>query len=314
VTGIDDQRPSADERRRMLSRLLGGFAPTTFALRERHAIAGSGGFRAERLVLSAPDGATVRGILTGPAGAWRGQPAVLYCHAHGNRYGIGAAELIEGRPALLPEPYGPALARRGVVALSIDMPCFGERAAETESALSKRLLLQGATLFGRMLCDLAGAFDLLSATQGVDRRRIGVFGFSMGATHAFWLGALETGAARIAHACAFADLEDLTATGAHDLHGPYMTVPGLLPAIRTGEIAGLCAPRPQLALIGALDPLTPPAALRRAVADIGASYRHAQDALRIVVAPDAGHTETPAMRDAVVDFLAADRYDARHDD
>jgi dienelactone hydrolase len=306
VTDIDDERPSADERRRMLARLLGGFAPTAFALRERHRLTTAGGFRAERLALAASDGAHVRAFLTGPDGTWQNQPAVLYCHAHGNRYGIGAGELIDGRPALLPENYGPELARRGVVALSIDMPCFGGRSTETESALSKRMLLQGSTLFGRMLCDLAGAFHLLATMEGVDAARIGAFGFSMGATHAFWLGAMEPRIARIAHACAFADLEELAATGAHDLHGPYMTVPGLLPAMRTGEIAGLCAPRPQLALMGTLDPLTPPAALRRAIDDLRASYRHAPDALRIAVDPNAGHTETQAMRDAVLDFLAAD--------
>jgi dienelactone hydrolase len=297
--------PGAAEERASLARLLGGYEPVSFALKARRPMApGRSGMRTERLDLATPGGETIRGILTGPDGDWRDLPAVLYCHAHGNRYGIGAAELVEGRPALLPEPYGPALARRGIVALSIDMPCFGERQGESESALAKRLHWHGRTLFGVMLEDLAGAFRLLCALDGVDPRRIGVFGFSMGATHAFWLAALEPGVARVAHACAFADLARLIEAGGHDLHGPYMTVPGLCAAFRTGRIAGLAAPRPQLVLVGALDPLTPPDATEPAFSDLRQAYAaSAPTALRIIVEPDHGHVETPAMRDAIVDFF-----------
>lgn len=285
--------------------LLGGYAPSPLTLAARRPLAPAApGLRVERLDLKTPAGEAIRGILTGPAEDWRAQPAVLYCHAHGNRYGIGAAELIEGRPALLPEPYGPALARRGIVALSIDMPCFGERQGESESSLAKRLHWHGRTLFGLMLDELAGAFRLLRALDGVDPARVGAFGFSMGATHAFWLAALEPDVARVAHACAFADLGRLIDGGGHDLHGPYMTVPGLCASFRTGEIAGLAAPRPQLVAIGALDPLTPPDAAEQGFADLRQAYAAgAPEALRIMVAPETGHLETEEIRAAVLDFL-----------
>jgi dienelactone hydrolase len=156
-----------------------------------------------------------------------------------------------------------------------------------------------------MLAELAGAFDLLTNLDGIDPARIGIFGFSMGATHAFWLGALEPRIARIAHACAFADLSTLVATGAHDLHGPYMTVPGLLDRFPTGQIAGLCAPRPQLAIMGAQDPLTPPAARQAGLNDLCRCYADASEMLHVRV-EEAGHVETPAMRQAVLDFLAAE--------
>ena len=293
----------AASARERLAGLLGGHAPAPFRLQARRPLATRfAGLRAERLELLSSEGEPVRAILTGPEGPWRGLPAVLYAHAHGNRYAIGAAELIEGRPALLPEPYGPALAARGLVALAIDLPCFGEREAMGESALSKQLHWHGRTLFGRMLDELAGGFSLLAELDGVDPGRIGIFGFSMGATLAFWMGALEPRLMRVAHACAFADLETLVASGAHDLHGPYMTVPGLCPAFRTGEIAGLAAPRPQLAIIGAGDPLTPPDAAARGFADLRAAYAGAPDALTVLI-EEGGHKETPAMRAAVLDFL-----------
>ncbi len=106
------------------------------------------------------------------------------------------------------------------MALSIDMPCFGERQGESESSLAKRLHWHGRTLFGVMLGELAGAFRLLRALDGVDPARVGTFGFSMGATHAFWLAALEPDVARVAHACAFADLSRLIEEAGTTSTGP----------------------------------------------------------------------------------------------
>jgi pimeloyl-ACP methyl ester carboxylesterase len=248
---------------------------------------------------------SIQAILTGPDSEWCDRPAVLYCHAHGNRYAIGASELIEGRPALLPEPYGQALAREEFVALSVDMPCFGGRASDGEQALAKKHLYKGRTLFGQMLAELGGALDFLSRIDGIDANRLGVFGFSMGATHAFWLAALEPRIRAVAHACAFADLETLVTSGAHDLHGLYMTIPGLLKEFSTGQIAALVAPRPQLACLGLLDPLTPADAVGRAMAEVRAGYSrlNALSQFQSLIADDVGHIETDAMRGQVLGFF-----------
>ncbi len=293
--------------RAALRALLGGFADTDFTIASQTPMSlARPSMRAVALDLRAGDGSPVRGFLTGPDGAWQGLPAVLYCHAHGNRHAIGASELLEGRPAILEPPYGETLAGQGLVALCIDMPTFGGRADESESGLAKRRLWEGRTLFGQMLADLGGALALLRALPGVDPDRIGVMGLSMGATHAFWLGALRPDVRAIAHLCCFADLATLVETGAHDLHGPYMTVPGLLPRFSTGRIAGLGAPTPQLAMMGRLDPLTPPAAIDRAVSEARAAYAAAgvEEAFEVLVSDDTGHVETPAMRAATLAFLS----------
>jgi len=263
------------------------------------------GMRAEKLQLQSSAGVSIRAILTGPDSEWCDQPAILYCHAHGNRYAIGASELVEGRPALLPEPYGPVLARAGYVSLSVDMPCFGSRAGDGEQAAAKKHLYEGRTLFGQMLAELGGALDFLSRIDGVDANRVGVFGFSMGATHAFWLAALEPRIRAVAHACAFADLETLVTSGAHDLHGLYMTIPGLLKEFSTGQIAALVAPRPQLACVGLLDPLTPAGAVADAMAEVGVAYRrlNALSQFQSLIADDVGHIETEAMRGQVLGFF-----------
>ena len=244
------------------------------------------------------------GILLRPR-ATPGGSAILYCHAHGDRYGIGARETVDGRPALLDPPTAKALAAAGHVVLCIDMPGFGTRQGEgTESVLAKAALWQGKPLFGRQLAELSCALTALAAMPEVDPARIGAFGLSMGATHAYWLAALDDRIAAVAHLCAFSGIGPLIASGAHDQHGHYMTVPGLLAHGDMGDVAALVAPRPQLVGWGTQDPLTPPDALAPALTRLRAAYAGCPDRLVTVEAQGAGHEETPAMRHAVLDFLA----------
>jgi dienelactone hydrolase len=269
-------------------------------------VAVADGVAVETLSLDLGDGRSARAFLTRTEAPDRRLPAVLYCHAHGARYGIGAAELLDGRPSLL-DPYGPLLAKCGFATLCLDMPTFGDSAHEKEDALSKALLWQGKTLMGEMLADLLAGFDHLAARDDIDPARIAAFGLSMGATQAYFLAAIEPRIARVAHLCCFADLATLIRTGAHDLHGHYMTIPGLLAQTSFGRIAGMVAPRPQLICTGNRDPLTPPAAVEAAFAECLAAYRAAgaETALLRLAEPDTGHVETPAMRKAVLAFLDA---------
>jgi dienelactone hydrolase len=257
------------------------------------------GYVVEVLNFSAPGGEVVRGILTRPLRETRG-PAILYAHAHGGAYEIGADELVDGRSALL-SPLGPVLAQAGYVTLCIDMPTFGDRAAITESALSKARLWYGQSLFGQMLSEQAAALTYLASRPDVDPGRIGMFGISMGATLAYFLAAVDTRIAAIAHLCCFADFATLVETGDHDLHGIYLTIPGLLAATTTGEIAGLVAPRPQLICVGEADPLTPPLAVDRAWADTRTAYGDGQ--VELLREPGIGHQETETMRAAVLEFF-----------
>ncbi len=229
-------------------------------------------------------------------------PVVLVIHAHGNRYDVGARELLDGRPSLA-GPLGQDLAERGVASVCLDLPCFGQRAGELESAAAKAALWRGRSLAGRMIGELVSQLDHLEGDVRVDPRRIGVFGLSMGATLGSWLAALDLRVAALAQLCCLADLEELMADGAHDLNGIYLVVPGLPDLARNGEIAGLVAPRPQLVCAGARDPLTPPRALSRALDDLGRGYATSPATLQVHVDPEGGHAETPAMRTAVLEFF-----------
>lgn len=257
-----------------------------------------------RIRFAAADGAPVPGWLIEPEGQGPA-PAILYIHAHGDRYDIGASEVLHGREALV-GPLGPVLAAAGCRVLALDMPCFGGRAGIPESAAAKAALWRGRSLAGRMLGELASALDWLAADPGTDPGRIGLFGLSMGATLGYWLAAVRPDVAAVAHLCCLADFATLVALGAHDRHGLYLTVPGLLDLAANGTIAGLVAPCPQFVGLGDADPLTPPAAIAPALAALTAAYRAAgaEPALHIHREPDGGHAETPAMRAAMLAFFA----------
>jgi dienelactone hydrolase len=271
--------------------------PTTHEIDDR------GDHVTERLGFETQAGEAVNGILTRP-NADGSFPAILYIHAHGNRYDIGARELLDGRPALQ-GALGPVLAASGFVTFAIDLPGFGVRAVASESALAKARLWRGHTLAGQMLGELSSALGWLSARPDVDARRIGAFGISMGATLGYWLAAVDTHISCVAHLCCFADFDRLIETGAHDLHGIYLTIPGLIEVASNGEIAGLIAPRPQLIGIGDLDPLTPPHAVEPALASMRAAYAEAgvPENLALVRQADVGHQESPEMRAAMLAFF-----------
>jgi dienelactone hydrolase len=261
------------------------------------------GFALEELEFVTMNGERVRGFLTRPLHD-RPVPAVLCIHAHGFSYEIGASELLDGRPSLQSPP-GPAFAELGFAALMIDMPAFGARAEPGESARAKAALWRGRSLAGQMLGEQASAFAWLAGRDDILADRIGVYGLSMGATLGYWLAAVEPRVAAIAHLCCYADFGSLIGTGAHDQHGIYLTVPGLLDIASNGDIAGCIAPRPQFIGVGDQDSLTPPAAVDLALAQTRAAYERAgaSDRLALHREPNSGHIETPAMRAAVVEFF-----------
>jgi dienelactone hydrolase len=263
------------------------------------------GYVLERLGFTLDDGEPVRGLLTRPAEASGRLPAIVYAHAHGADYGLGASELMDGRKALL-SPLGPVFAAAGYVTLAIDMPVFGDRATVTESAAAKAALWYGRTLFGQMLSEQRAALDYLAGRADVDPRRIGMFGISMGATLGYWLGAVDERLAAIAHLCCYADFGVMVELGAHDGHGIYLSIPGLLNEASNGEIAGLIAPRPQLIALGEADRLTPPAAIDKALAETRPAYERAgvPDRLTVIREPGIGHQETEKMRASVLAFFA----------
>ncbi len=262
------------------------------------------GWHLDHLVFTTATDEDIPALFLRPPDGQEPVPALIYAHAHGNRYDRGCAELINGRPALQ-GPYAPDLRRLGVAALCLDLPAFGARQSPPEDVRAKALLWQGETLFGQMLAELRSGVDFLTANEAIDPNRIGAMGFSMGSTLAWWLAALDQRICATSAMCSFADLEELVQSGPHEKHGIYMTVPGLLAVARSGQIAGLTAPRALQICVGLQDWSTPKCAFTKGRADLEAAFRaaDAMDRLQFHVEPDTGHQETPAMRQAVMTFL-----------
>lgn len=229
------------------------------------------------------------------------RPTVLYCHAHGGAYGLGRKELTQGA-RWLTGPYAGDLLDLGLDVLCLDMPGFGDRSGMgSESALAKAALWRGQPLFGRMLEELQGAVSWIRARSGGP---VLTLGMSMGAAHAFWLAALDTRVDACAHLCMLADMAPLIASGTHDRHGHFLTVPGLLQHADMGDVAALIAPRPQCVALGDGDHLTPREAREPALERLAKAYANAPaGALDTRVFPSQTHIETPAMRAQVLAFL-----------
>jgi dienelactone hydrolase len=262
------------------------------------------GWNLDTLHFEGAEDETIPALFLHPADPDMPVPAVLYCHAHGNRFEAGMAELMEGR-ASLQGAYGPALQALGIASLCLEMPAFGARQNRTESERAKKHLWNGTTLFGQMLEELAAGISFLADHADVDETHIGALGFSMGSTHAWWMAALDERVKASVALCSFADLDCLTKTPAHDGHGIYMNVPGLLKTFSTGQIAGLTAPRALMIGVGLQDWSTPEPCFEKARAELDAAYSDAPEALHFHIEPDMGHVETPAMRQTSLDFMEA---------
>lgn len=262
------------------------------------------GWHLDDLTFTTSQSKTIPAYFLHPPAGHAPVPAIIYAHAHGNNYAVGRDELIDGRPALQ-RPYAADLVKAGIAALCIEMPCFGARQTPSESARAKALAWQGKTLFGQMLAEQQAGITFLAQHPAVDPARIGALGFSMGSTLTWWLAALDRRIRAASALCSFADLETLIASGAHDGHGAYMTVPGLLPVARSGQIAGLAAPRALQIGVGLQDWSTPADAFAIGRADLETAYyaAGASGRLSFVVDEHAGHVETPDMRRAVLEFL-----------
>lgn len=230
-------------------------------------------------------------------------PAVLYFHAHGGDYATGRRELLNGA-RWLSAPYADDLLAAGYAVLALDMPGFGDRQTEgSESALSKAFLWRGQSLYGSMIETGKRGLDWLVAQPDIEVDRLVTLGMSMGAAHAYWLGALDQRVSAVVQLCVLADMEPMIGQGDHDRHGPYLTVPGMLAHCDMGDVAGLIAPRPQFIAHGETDHLTPSTAREAAMDKVRSAYGVQPKALTEFMARDSGHVETAEMRFSVLDFL-----------
>jgi len=297
----------SDVRRAELYSLLGDLPPRDRPIAAAiESVEQRDGYVLQRLTLDLNGVDDVPAYFALPAGieAGRRVPAVLFCHSHGHRYELGKDELLLGNTYMPPPPYVEELTSRGWAVLAIDSWLFGERSGVAESALFKRTLWHGQTLWGLMVYDDLRALDYLCSRPEVDPTRIATLGMSMGSTMAWWLAALDQRVAVCVDICCMTDFDTIIDTPDIDGHSLYYFVPGLLKHFTTADINALIAPRPHLSVDGDHDPLTPIAGMHKIDDAMRAVYAEAgaPDNWRLNVY-DTGHEETPQMRRDILGFL-----------
>jgi dienelactone hydrolase len=312
LSAWETQRPAIRET---LWRLLGDLPPiftpeawvTATLERER--------FTIEKIIFDNGAGAVVSGYVLIPRRRQLPAPAVLFSHYHGGHYHVGKDEVFLDRVSV--PPLGPALVEAGFIVLAIDAYAFGERqnqgpagnaelGRDTETALFKKFLWEGRTLWGMMLRDDLLALNYLCGRPDVDPARLVATGMSLGASRSTWISALDDRITLTIPVAQMTRYRDYADAGRLNGHSIYYYVPGaLVSGVDMEHLVSLVAPRPQLILIGDSDPLSPVGGVRAVdtfARQVYALYG-AADRFQAVIYPGVAHAYTPAMFAAVMDGL-----------
>jgi dienelactone hydrolase len=231
------------------------------------------GFLRQRVIFDSEELMSVPAYLLVPEGRTEAGPAVLAVHGHGP----GKSRVSGTEPDDPPGgDYAAELARRGYVVLAPDLRCFGERLdwnPEDHYACDTNLVHQvmaGWCPLTQNLWDLARCLDLLQSQPLVDPSRMGMVGFSYGATVTLFLAAIDP---RVAVAV----VSGYFSSWAESHKVPWnmcgsQIMPDMLGNMEHADLAALVAPRPLLIQSGDEDPLFPVATAREALDRVRAVY------------------------------------------
>jgi len=265
------------------------------------------GYTLERLELDLNGFEPVPAILLIPDKRRERAPGLLYIHWHGGMYDLGKEQLLAGVKAQ--PPYAPVCAEKGIVTLTIDSWCFGERKHVTNGSVGeqdafKEMLWRGRVLFGMMMFDEHRALDYLAGRPEVDPNRLGALGMSMGSTKAWWLAALDPRVKLCIDVCCLTDFDELIRTKNLKGHGIFYYVPSLLKHFNTSQINELIVPRPRLSVNGSRDDLTPPAGVEKVRDYLQPLYKqYGNEADCRIELYDCPHVELPEMRKLILEWL-----------
>jgi dienelactone hydrolase len=226
-----------------------------------------GTYSRERVVFDTENTMAVPAYLLVPHGR-RGQqpgPAVLAVHGHG----AGKSLICGVDDDSAGNDYAHELASAGYVVLAPDLRGFGERAdwmppdkyhCDWDLVCAT---MAGVVPLGRNLWDLQRALDALGAQPEVDSGRIGVVGFSYGATCALFLAAVDE-RVRLTVVSGYLSSWRAAHTVPWNMCGSQV-MPGQLGRFEHLDIAALAAPRPLLVESGTRDLIFPVDAARATV-------------------------------------------------
>lgn len=277
-------------------------APPKLVSQQKH-----DGYTLERWILDLNGIEPVPTLLLIPDHRQDPAPGLLFMHWHAGQYDLGKEQLLCG--TTVQPAYAAVCVEKGLVTLAIDSWCFGERKHETngtqgEEDTFKQMLWQGQVLWGMMMIDEFRALSYLASRPEVDPSRLGALGMSMGASKAWWLGALDPRVKLTMDVCCLTDYESLIEHHGLSGHGLYYFVPSLLKHFDTFQINELTVPRAHLSVNGRNDPLTPPEGVekvRNKLLPLYRTYGSEQDCQ--IELFDCAHEELPEMRKQILQWM-----------
>jgi dienelactone hydrolase len=198
----------------------------------------------------------------------RPAPVLLALHPHGRQFELGKSQ-VAGLVGEASRAYGLAAARAGFGVLAPDFPGFEDRrpplAARKanyalqgeayERLLAMHALVEGATLQGRILADLAACIDTLALEPRVDASRLAAFGQSFGGQEVLFGMLFDPRIRAGVCSCGFSLVRLLVERSIS--HNLALYLPGMLPGLDLDEVVPALAPRPLFVIAGRGDAICP---------------------------------------------------------
>jgi dienelactone hydrolase len=240
-----------------------------------------GSYRRESIVFDVEPTMSVPAYLLVPHARVRPGPAVLAIHGHGpGKDEVCGVDTPAVREAFAEHhgDYAHSLAELGYVVLAPDLRCFGARADWQPDGRYHcdvnlvHAMITGANPLAQNLFDLQRALDALVDHPLVDGERLGVVGFSYGATMALFLAAIDE-RARATVVSGYLSSWQAAHRVPWNLCGSQVLT-GMLGSLEHVDVAALVAPRPLLVETGTEDVLFPEAVARATVGQLRAVYEH----------------------------------------
>ncbi len=217
---------------------------------------------------------------SGPVATW----ICLQGHRSGAHVSLGEARETGDAEAIAEgEDFAMQAVKRGFGALGDgDAACFGERKDQRGAAermghasgcqhAAMAALMVGRTMMGERVWDVVRSLDVLAERfPEVDSSRIGVMGFSVGGTVAYYAAAVDQRISAVAAVCGVGMFADSIGRINHCCDA---YIPNVMHYFEMSDIAGLIVPRSLVLVAGDKDPLFPIAGVKESFAGIEENYR-----------------------------------------
>ncbi|MDZ7260963.1 MAG: acetylxylan esterase [candidate division KSB1 bacterium] len=216
-----------------------------------------GDYVIEKIIFESHPGLIVPANVYVPKQANFPVPAVLNPHGH---WDDGkAAEHVQRRCS--------GLARRGYIALTLDMLGYNERKM-TGHKNGYRLFLANTCVQGIQVWDNMRAIDYLVSRPDVDGSKIGITGCSGGGTQAIYTALMDDRITVVVPVCGFGTFESALITG----HCICNYVPQAAKGLRQQDILAAIAPRPILILAATQESVFPIGGVREVYPQVARTY------------------------------------------